>query len=96
MTLREIADQAHRISHERPVRPKMLWVSPDIGHEVQRQIGESALDPATRYRVPGIHEPEGPHGMTLTIDQHLTAGVWRLADADGTLLYDCREGKACP
>jgi hypothetical protein len=35
----------------------------------------------------------GALGMALEVDEHLPRGVWRLCDADQTLLYDCREGK---
>lgn len=31
-------------------------------------------------------------GLTVCIDEHLPALVWRLCDEDMTLIYDCREG----
>jgi hypothetical protein len=43
--------------------------------------------------VPGMFDPRhGALGMALEIDQYLPVDVWRLCDADQTLLYDCREG----
>lgn len=43
---------------------------------------------------PGSYDPRpGALGMAMEIDEHLPRGVWRLCDADQTLLYDCREGR---
>jgi hypothetical protein len=45
-------------------------------------------------RFPGSFDPRpGMLGMAMEVDKHLPHGVWRLCDADQTLLYDCREGK---
>jgi hypothetical protein len=47
----------------------------------------------TPVTFPGAFDPRlGALGLKIEQDMHLPVDVWRLCDADQTLLYDCREG----
>lgn len=87
----EVLAAAERIYRDTAVMPEVLRCSPDVAYDMQV---EQAMLGGPAFRPAG----EWPYalGLTQQIDPHLPAGVWRLTDADETLLYDCREGKQVP
>lgn len=89
VTVEEIAAAMHRTGGT-----EMVLAAPDVAHELFRQAWES---PLSSIRLSAPNPPETIIlGRTIAIDEHLPAGVWRLCDADMTLLYDCREGTSPP
>ncbi len=89
--IEDITAAAHRVMVERDARVEMLRVGPQLAYDLEAEMWRRTLEPHT-FRPPTPYEP-GPLGLTVVVDRHLPPDVWRLCDADGTLLYDCREGK---
>lgn len=94
VSLDEIADAAHRVMVERPVRVDALRTDPRTSNRLRSALWDRALSGA-HIAPPSLHEPR-LLGFRLVVDPHLPPDVWRLTDADETLLYDCREGKRVP
>lgn len=92
---RDIHAEAVRLTFDLPMSvPHRLT-------EWERSILEDPdIDPFLRGTVAlfmpewdSVVDPDRLVGLRLVADDHLPPGVWRLADRDQTLLYDCREGK---
>lgn len=80
-----ILNAARDVTHRRGLPPEVIRCHPLIAVELHR----AALDQ-------GFGSPFDRDvtlaGMRVDTDEHLPERVWRLCDADDTLLLDCREG----
>jgi hypothetical protein len=104
--VRAVADVHRRTAHRPEVlrcSPDlgyeiMATFDPYLSGQYTGRFGEAGVigqwPDGSPVSFPGSFDPRpGALGMTLEVDEYLPRGVWRLCDADQTLLYDCREGK---
>lgn len=71
------------------------WAIEPRGVRMHPQTYESLLRSVETVRT-AFPDPNGVvrlTGMAVVVDRWLPPGVWRLTAADGSLLYDSRQGK---
>lgn len=103
MNLEQVHAAAMELTRRLGQRPVILrvghaaWIGAETMIRNNRALGASTLG---RFGPPGANIPDyfDPTpgvillGLIVELDQWLQPAAWRLCDADGTLLYDSREG----
>lgn len=83
--VRAVIDTAQDITHRRGYPPDAIRCHPAVTLELTRFALQQHYGAALTGGVTLL-------GMRIDTDEYLPEHVWRLCDADDTLLYDCREG----
>lgn len=82
------------VTWERGVRPDVVRVATDVSVSLATTAAAIGAYLASPFSRNGYEAPLTLFSLRVDLDKYLPRGVWRLCDADETLLYDCREGKA--